>query len=312
MISPLTNETNRNAIYYPVDLQIISDLSYDLYHTTEGLGQPWYKLPMKAIEDIILTALKVNYVLNHRQMLLLYEKSVPDMQLINIIQSAIMVPRFLRDVIREILRPMHHAGITYLPDISLLHVKTPHILDLFHPISEHLTKWHNLCVKLGFEMVPILPEAVQSVSLTFYSFETDEVLSFDNIASLDWRLEAFGRTKHLVYNPMPEVDDTGKTLPAASRKRAQEKEEELREEKRMYERPIQNRRILGMLVYRYTCAPYSSRMGYIPNSYRFPTELDHSKTPPMSNRVIESDQMLVSAANKEKPRKKRSKIVMKE
>lgn len=312
ILSPLTNEQNRNAVYYPVDLQIVSDVSTDLFNTAEGLGQPWYKLPKKAIEDIILTCLKVNYILNHRDLLLLHNKYVPDMQLVNLVQGALMVPRFIRDLIREILRPMHHAGITYLPDICLQIVHTPHLLDIFNPISEHMTRWYNVCNKLGFEMVPILPEAVQSVSLTFYSIETDELLSFDNLIGLDWRLESFGRTRHLLYNPSSEVEDTDKTLSATSRKKAREQEEEQRKERRMYERPIINRRILGMLVYRYTCAPYSSRFGYLHPDYRFPTELEHSKTPPLSNRAFNSDQMLVSVKDKESKKKKKPKIVTKE
>lgn len=312
ILSPNLNEQNRNAIYYPVDLQIVSDVSTDLFNTAEGLGQPWYKLPKKAIEDIIMTCIKVNHILNHRELLLLYNKYVPDMQLVNLVQGGLMVPRFIRDIIREILRPMHHAGITYLPDICLNIVHTPHLMDIFHPISEHLTRWYNICNKLGYEMVPILPESVQSVSLTFYSVETDELLSFDNLVNLDWRIESFGRTRHLLYNPSSEVEDTEKPLPAASRKKAREHEEEIRTEKRMYERPIINRRILGMLVYRYTCAPYSTRLGYIPPDFRFPTELEHSKTPPPSNRAFNSDQMLVSVKNKESKKKKKPKIVMAE
>lgn len=312
MISSQTGEIIRNAVYYPVELNIISDVSIDLFHTADGLGQPWYKLPKKAFEEIILTCLKVNYVLNHRDNLLYHNKEVPDMYIINLLQRSIMVPRFIRDILREILRPMHHAGISYLPDIDLTFVQTPHLLDVFYPISEHLTRWSNICQKLGFEMVPILPESVQSVSLTFYSYETDEILSFDNITNLDWRIESFGRTKHLVHNPSLEVEDTDKPLPAASRKKAREQESEIRQERRMYERPIQDRRILGMLVYRYTCAPYSSRLGYICPDYRFPTEFEHSRTPPRSNRVESSDQMLVSARDKDFKKKKKPRVVTKE
>nr|QXV86426.1 coat protein [Partitiviridae sp.] len=306
----IKNEMERNAVYYPVDLRVISEISSDISNTADGLGQPWYKMRKEAIELIILSALKVNFVLNHKPLLLLANKTLPDQYLLNILQGALLVPRFIRDLIREILRPMHHSGITYLPDIDLTTRLTPHLLDMFHPISEHLTKWSNVCNKLGFEMVPILPEAVQSVSLTFYTYETDEILSFDNITTFDWRLESFGRTKHLVYNPSSSVGDLGKTNPTTSRKRAQDLEvNEIEVEKPIYERPIINRRILGMIVFRYTCAPYPSRLGYIPSNYRFPTEMDHSQTPPLSCRVHQSEQTMVRINNQYKKKPKNTKMV---
>ncbi|ARS33772.1 capsid protein [Cryptosporidium parvum virus 1] len=309
MITSFESIEKKNAVYYPVDLKFVTDLSSDLSNTADGLGQAWYKISQVAVEHIILTALKINYVLNHRTLLLIYNKKVPDMDLINIIQSSIMVPRFVRDLIREILRPMHHSGITYIPDLDLSTRPTPHLLDTFYPIAEHLTRWNNVCQKLGFEMVPILPEAVQSVSLTFYSYETDELLSFDNLINLDWRIEAFGWTKHLVHNPTSEVDELGKTQTATSRKRVQEKDYECDDFRKVYERPLQNRRILGMIVYRYTCAPYTMRLGHLSPNYRFPTEKNHSETPPTSNRVLLSEQTMVHSIQKNRSKPKKVKIV---
>nr|ABB02502.1 capsid protein [Cryptosporidium felis] len=309
MIEDFDTVEKKNAVYYPVDLKFVTDLSSDLSNTADGLGQAWYKISQVEIERIIMTALKINYVLNHRTLLLIYNKKVPDMDVINILQSSIMIPRFVRDLIREILRPMHHSGIIYIPDLDLSTQNTPHMLDTFYPITEHLTKWHNVCQKLGFEMVPILPEAVQSVSLTFYSYETDELLSFDNLVNLDWRIEAFGWTKHLVHNPTSEVDELGKSQVATSRKRAQEKDYDGNDFKKVFERPLINRRILGMLVYRYTCTPYTMRLGYISPNYRFPTEKNHSETPPASNRVLLSEQTMVHSIQKKKSKPKKVKIV---
>lgn len=300
---------SRNALYYPVDLRFITDLSSDLSNTADGLGQPWYKIPKEAVEYIILTALKINYVLNHRTLLLTYNKHVPDMNIVNIIAGSFMVPRFVRDTIREILRPMHHSGITYIPDIDVHMHPTHYIMDAFYPITEHLTRWSNVCQRLGFEMVPILPEAVQSVSLTFYSHEHDEIWSFDNLTNLDWRIDAFGRTKHLVYNPSSQVGDLDKTQVATSKRRAQEKEIEEVEERKIYERPLINRRILGMIVYRYTCAQYCIRMGHIAPTYRFPTEELHSETPPRSNRASLSEQTMVLDVRKQRSKPKKTKIV---
>nr|ABB02501.1 capsid protein [Cryptosporidium meleagridis] len=309
MIEDFDTVEKKNAVYYPVDLKFVTDLSSDLANTADGLGQAWYKISQTEIEHIIMTALKINYVLNHRTLLLIHNKKVPDMDVINIIQSSIMVPRFVRDLIREILRPMHHSGITYIPDLDLTTLPTPHMLDTFYPITGNLTKWHNVCQRLGFEMVPILPEAVQSVSLTFYSYETDELLSFDNLINLDWRIEAFGWTKHLVHNPTSEVDDLGKSQIATSRKRAQERDYEVNDFRKVFERPVINRRILGMLVYRYTCTPYTMRLGYISPNYRFPTEKNHSETPPPSNRVLLSEQTMVHSVRKKKFKPKKPKIV---
>lgn len=309
MIENYDTVEKKNAVYYPVDLKFVTDLSSDLSNTADGLGQAWYKISQVEIEHIIMTALKINYILNHRTLLLIYNKKVPNMDVINILQSSIMIPRFVRDLIREILRPMHHSGIVYLPDLDLTTQNTPHMLDTFYPITEHLTKWHNVCQKLGFEMVPILPEAVQSVSLTFYSYETDELLSFDNLVNLDWRIEAFGWTKHLVHNPTSEVDDLGKSQLATSRKRAQEKDYDGNDFRKVFERPLINRRILGMLVYRYTCTPYTMRLGYISPNYRFPTEKNHSETPPASNRVLLSEQTMVHSIQKKKSKPKKVKIV---
>lgn len=303
------DEKERNAIYYPVDLRIITEVASDISRTADGLGQPWYKLDAKSIENILLAMLKLNYVLNLRAMLVYHNKSIPDMYLMNMLQSCVLVPRFVRDMFREILRPMHHSGITYLPDISLQTLPTPQLLDMFYPISGNLTRWHNLCQKIGFEMVPIFPEVVQSVSLTFYSYETDEMLSFDNIVTLDWRLESFGRTKHLVYNPTSDVEEPDKTLIATSKKKAQEKEVIKSTVKPIYEREILDRRILGMIVYRYTCAPYPTVLGYIPSDYRFPTDERHSQTPPQSNRVLESVQTMGHAAEKRKKKNSPPKIV---
>lgn len=299
---------NRCVMYYPVDLTVIEHISMDLSNTMKGLAQPWHEMKASTIADIIRTALKVNFILNHRDQLFVDRKHVPDLTKIDIIQKALLVPRFVRDMIREILRPMHHAGITYLPDISITMEVTPYVLDSFYIIAEHLTRWVNTCTKLGYEMVSLLPEATQSVSLTFYSYETDELLAFDDLTCLDWRLEAFGRTKHLVHNPSSEVEDTGKTLPAASRKKAQEKIEDDVEEKRVYERPIKNRRILGMLVYRYNCVKYNHILGYIPSSHRFPTEEIHSRTPPRSNRVSETDFSMMRTQERvaRKPKKVRT------
>lgn len=309
MIEEFDTVEKKNAVYYPVDLKFVTDLSSDLSNTADGLGQAWYKISQVEIERIILTALKINYILNHRTLLLIYNKKVPNMDVVNILQSSIMVPRFVRDLIREILRPMHHSGIVYIPDLDLSTHNTPHMLDTFYPITEHLTKWHNVCQRLGFEMVPILPEAVQSVSLTFYSYETDELLSFDNLVNLDWRIEAFGWTKHLVHNPTSEVDDLGKSQIATSRKRAQEKDYEGNDFRKVFERPLINRRILGMLVYRYTCTPYTMRLGYISPNYRFPTEKNHSETPPASNRVLLSEQTMVHSIQRKKSKPKKVKIV---
>lgn len=309
MIEDFDTVEKKNAVYYPVDLKFVTDLSSDLSNTADGLGQAWYKISQVEIEHIIMTALKINYILNHRTLLLIYNKKVPNMDVVNILQSSIMVPRFVRDLIREILRPMHHSGIVYIPDLDLSTHNTPHMLDTFYPITEHLTKWHNVCQRLGFEMVPILPEAVQSVSLTFYSYETDELLSFDNLVNLDWRIEAFGWTKHLVHNPTSEVDDLGKSQIATSRKRAQEKDYEGNDFRKVFERPLINRRILGMLVYRYTCTPYTMRLGYISPNYRFPTEKNHSETPPASNRVLLSEQTMVHSIQRKKSKPKKVKIV---
>lgn len=302
------DEKERNVVYYPVDLKFITDLAADFSNTADGLGQVWYKISQTEVEKIIHSALKVNYILNHRNILLIYGKYVPSMDLINIFKDCVMIPRFIRDVIREIIRPMHHSGITYIPDIDVHEKPFINILDLFDTISSSLTKWHNVCQKLGFELVPILPEAVQSVSLTFYTYETDEILAFDNLMGLDWRLESFGRTKHLVYNPLSEVVELDKSQVTTSRKRAQEKEHIPQETLQVYERPIENRRILGMLVFRYTCSSYIFRMGYIPSSYRFPTEERHSLTPPSSNRALLSEQTMVRSVRK-KSKPERVKIV---
>lgn len=300
MMSTENINGTRNALFYPVDLRYVTDVSADMSATADGLGQPWYKIPQSVIQDIILTALKVNYVLNYSKTLRVHNRFVPEMQNIYLLQDALMVPRFIRDIIREILRPMHHSGITYVPDIDLTVRQVPHLFDMFYNISSKLTMWYNVCSKLGYEMVPILPEAVMSVSLTFYSYETDEVLSFDNIASLEWRLEAFGRTKHLVHQPRSEVVEPGKTLRATSRGRAQEESTSEEEELKMYERPLRNRRILGMLIYRYTCAPYTTRMGFIQPDFRFPTEQVHSETPPTSRRASKTEQTMVFKTKRHK------------
>lgn len=267
-----------------MDIRFVKDLSLDIAATIDGLGQAWYKLSNESIENIILTALKINFALNYRHQLVSDHRVVPSGDVISILQECIMVPRFVRDTIREIIRPMHHSGITYLPDIDLSTRSTPNLLDTFYDISKCLTRWRNACEKLGYELVPLLPEALMSVSLTFYSSETDEILSFDNIVQLDWRLEAFGRTRHLLYQPKSEEEEYVDPTPTALRKRVTKEVPLTPEEPRMYQRQIKNRRILGMLVFRYTCTPYLTRLGYIPPTFRFPTEEKHSRTPPRTRR----------------------------
>lgn len=286
MIESNTIEGSRNAIYYATEFRFVTDLSSDIAATIDGLGQAWYRIPVQGIENIIMTALKINYLLNNRSQLISDKRHTPDSEIINIMQSCLLVPRFVRDAIREIIRPMHHSGITYLPDINLEMKPTPKLLDMFYEITPHLTRWNNVCNKLGYELVPILPEALASVSLTFYSYETDEILSFDNIVQLDWRLEAFGRTRHLLYQPKSAEDVCVNSLSNSSKRKVTQEVNHEIDEPKVYERNIRNRRILGMLVYRYTCTPYPLRLGHIGSTYRFPTEEKHSKTPPQTRRIV--------------------------
>lgn len=253
--------------FYLPNLQYIVEFSVDLEKCFEALGNVWSKIDHSEIEKIVTSAIKIYYFKTHYKKLLAHRRDVPPMEYLNIVSSMIRVPRLVRDLCREFCRPMYLQDCIFIPDIIYNRLDNKSIYQMFEDIDVlALNRWNHVWEKLKLELFEIKDEAIKSVPLSFFYPETSTVYSVSQLE--DWRIDAFGVLRHLVWNgPLPSVDQS---------------------EKYCYDpTEIYNSVIDGRFAGFHPCFLYrvesiKGRYAYLHSDSRFPTTGLHSNTPPRS------------------------------
>lgn len=258
----------RGVRFYPVNFNYLSQVSKDLHLCFSSFGTNWAKFPDGAIEPILLTALRVYYYQNYAEVLVQCGRDRPTDMELTVLGRQFFVPRFIRDMFREICRPMVFAGNYYAPDIRYERRSYSDITNIFDENVKinSMNLWMLAWKHLGVELVELLPEGVQPAPLSFYHEPSNSIYCSSWLQP--WRLEAVSYIKHLVWlNPVQSHTP-----------------EELRPLE-IYESVIHDR-VVG--IYDFIYHPVTNlvpRFSVVTQHTRFPSEEHRSRTPPKSQRV---------------------------
>lgn len=260
-------------IFYNISLNYLEIVAKELANTFTCIGNAWARMSEEEVKCVLITALKLYFFKTHFHVLSVEGRETPTQDELAAISAELRVPRFIRDIIRELCRPMASNSTLYLPDIRYTRAPaTIPLFGIFGPIPL-LGRWNLAMRDIGYELVALDAEAPKPSPLSFFREESTEVFAVSQLES--WRLAAVGRLRHLLHTRPYEVKDAD-AMPADHT-------------------PIEvyNDAIRGRIVGHQNCFVYNMLhqrrlFGYYPTGYRFPSEEEHSMTPPRSERTQDS------------------------
>lgn len=275
-------------MFYPCDLKQIDIFAEDLAFSMSNEGNKWSQFSKDEIAPIILSAIKLYFFTAHGDTLRMNSRPVPSLDELRILRKQLPIPRFIRDLAREVCRPMKMGNTIYLPDLSYEEGPNVELINIFAPIKQHIVKFSSFLNKLGYDVVEIECEAPATVPLSFYDEDLDEIWSAKELP--DWRLEAFSYSRHLLYQPVGITVHNISENNAEPRKRSKVREHFSDipfDQVYPYQTPKIGKRIGSYSGFVNTLANKRKRLGYIPVNFRFCSVEDspHSRTPPLSRRT---------------------------
>lgn len=258
----------RSVKFYPVKTDFLIEVARDLNTCFTSFGTAWAKIPEASIYPILKSSLKLYYFANYSSLFLDVNRPRPTDAELTILYGIFRMPRFIRDMCREYCRPMIYGNDFYLPDIRFEPRVDNDITQIFEKVDVNaLNLWSLAWRHLGVELVDLFPESVKPAPLCFYHPPSNQIYSTDWLE--DWRLEALCHLKHLEWiNPEQFISSPEELNPLE-----------------MYESIISGRKA-GTV----TCLCFSALnpvrcFNFINDRTRFPSDVDHSRTPPKSSRV---------------------------
>lgn len=271
--------------FYPINFQFLNELSKHLSLCFESFGNAWCQISASEVEKILMSAVKLYHYRTNANKIIAAGRRVPNEYLLNALSHELVVPRFLRDVARELSRPMYLGDCLYLPDLTFdgFPEQGTKISKLFADIDDlAMMRWIHVLHKAKLEIVEILPECIRPAPLSFYVHHTNQVYSVSQLD--DWRIDAVSQLRHLVWeNPIDVQEPKIQIAPLE-----------------LYQSTLRERFAgpIACFVYSVLCLHQYSSLTALS---RFPTEQTHSSSPPRSKHVTES----IRAYKPEKRRKKR-------
>lgn len=277
-------------MFYPCDLKQIGVFAEDLAFSMSNEGSKWSKFSADEITPILLSAIKLYYFTAHGDTLRMNSRPVPSCDELRVLRKQLKVPRFVRDLAREVCRPMKMGNTIYLPDFGYEERPDVELINIFAPAKDHIVKFGSFINKQGYDVVEIECEAPAVVPLSFYDEDLDEIWSAKELP--DWRLEAFSYSRHLIYQPVGITVHNITENNAEPRKRSKVREHfsDIPFDRVFpYQTPKIGKRIGSYSGFVNTLVNRRKRLGYIPTTFRFCSVDDspHSRTPPLSRRTMQ-------------------------
>lgn len=256
--------------FYSLDDEYLDTVADDLSSMFSSFAKAWKEISREEVLHILRVGLQVYYFRTHSHILAAYGRARPKPVELSEFARRLKVPRFVRDMYREMCRPMKSNSTVYLPDISFTApgLEQP-LFRLFGEIPK-FARWDYACKECEFEMVEIQPESPSPCPLSFFNEDLCSVIAVSGLE--DWRIEAFGILRHLKH--------LGDVLPESIR---------VDYEKTVIVEPFM-KPLIGRSVGNDECFLYNvmskrRRVGVYRPEYRFPALEEHSETPPKSERA---------------------------
>lgn len=262
------------------------DINFDGFNTVVDAwnrrlsGQPnvWFQITDAALREHVARLVRMYIVLNHHS----YRNRLgkPDSIFLNLTLECANygMPRFIRDAIRELCRPMTRDGCIYIPRLDS--VDGDIVGEAFGLNSLILNKTIEGSRRCKLELVGLEIEPVLSLPLSVWH-EEERVLAFDRRAP-EWREKAVGILRHVrfvrdVVRPenLPQ-DILVQTLMAQELRRGPFAGTAVMTD---------NQKLIVNGTHWWTTFPATlSFQWYVADDSRFPTVESHSSTPPGSAR----------------------------
>jgi hypothetical protein len=250
-------------VFYDCALDYLEEVATDLSNSLPVLGNAWTTASSSEILELLKVALKLYFFNTHQSTLMNCKRAVPPREKLEFLTANICVPRFVRDIIREICRPMTSGGTVYLPNILYADLGPEvRLIDSLGAVKI-LPKWNFIMNKCGYELVELGRETPRASPLSFAILEKSELFSV--LPLPEWRLEAFTRTRHLVHQP------------SGVQRSEQPPEHTVTEP---YNDEIVGRYAGSLSGFLYSYANITRSYGYFRADFRFPSNDERSMTPP--------------------------------
>lgn len=281
-------------VFYDVSLDYIEIFSKDLANTFTTLGNGWSRFSADDVFNLIMSAIKVYYFKTHSLILMSQGRKVPLPEELKVLTEQLKVPRFVRDIARELCRPMIFNNNIYLPNFEFEGAKGEFGCDIFYPIKDILMKWDYTISKIQCEVVKIEAESPVPVPLSFYDPFSQDIWMAKQLP--EWRIEAVLYLRHLRYKYIDGIEVILCNLDATSdreksdgKSRKKKDRDETSEyiEPQLWNMRRSGRKVGGFSGFSVSTLSHRRELGFIPPQYRFATleEGSHSDTPPPSRRV---------------------------
>lgn len=254
---------------YDVDYTKFDNYCEQLATITEG--SKWFEVGVQDVKKYGHAAFKLYTFLSHKKFHMIQGIQTPSETELMSLGFDFMIPRFLRDILREMARPMSVDASIYIPSISSWPKKLTRVKDLGIDITE-VYKIMRSFKKAGLDLVPIELEKI-AVAPYFVFSDTHQNLYFSSPPQ-DWRLKACNLLRHNRFYEFQEAD--------------------LGEEANIFNMLkeyvnnlshgfIDARTVNGRKMFVYA-GLQTLEGSYISMNNRFPSDEQHSNTPPGSSR----------------------------
>jgi len=263
-------DLDREIRFYQPDLTGLYGVSQDIAGTMQAQANPWHRMTENEVGEVTKVALYLYNCLTHQRYLAQKGKFF-DVNLVEQFSSLLRIPRFLRDAIRETCRPMEANGEIWLPELPLPSGTPKTIQVLFGDVN--LSRFSTAIEKLqGLDLVFLEPENLRPQPLSFWSVEQSKLFCLLRLP--DWRMEAMMRLKHCQHSPPsppPEVKVPEQILEA--------------DRPSFLNANITGRFVGALAFFAFDGVHQTLRYGFITGASRFPTDEEHSKTPPSKSKA---------------------------
>lgn len=266
------NVTDTGCIFYPLNDEYLNIIGKDLSDSINSMGVSWANIELKEIIAILKAGMKLYHFQSNYSFVSYYRRRIPTRDQLDNFQQMFQVPRFIRDIYREMCRPMISDSTIYLPDVEYSPASAEVAYrDLFGKLP-NLFKWRYAMSKLGFELFDIVEERTRPEPLSWFIPDKGAIYSVRQLSS--WRIEAVSRLQHLVW--FDKEDDN-----------LQESASELErcdDVITLYNMEPSGRMVGCKYCFSYSVVSTPRRYGILVPTMRFPTFQENSRSPPRSDK----------------------------
>jgi hypothetical protein len=256
-------DLERELREYTPNFAGIRVIAEDLSATLSAHGNVWFRLTTDYCESVIRVAIR-HYMCRTHQTLLARMGRPVSAERETLFSEVFKIPRYVRDVCREFCRVMEHDAVLWLPTVDTT-INEGSILSYHGDIAEDYPRFLLACERVGLEMVHIEIESLALSPFMMYSDVSQCIFSVRPPAM--WRLEAFNRLRHARHIPPvePVVGEQGaQALPT------------------LFTARIVGRQVGPIPFFTFGIDRPLIKYGIIIGA-RFPTDEEHSKTPPRND-----------------------------